>query len=103
MISVIVPLATDSETELVSADPADRFLTAGKTAAAVQAYRDRIASSAAPQPAAWIGLAIALHRLPDSALKQMFSAQLALMFDIHSCLNADGGLRDPIHLAEWLT
>jgi hypothetical protein len=79
---------------------ADVLLVNRKASAAVQAYRDRIASSADPQPDAWIGLALALHQLPRSPLQRTFAAHLALLFDMHAFA---GGRRDPLDLAGWLT
>lgn len=76
----------------------DRLLTSGQTAAAVQAYRDVIANSADPQPDAWIGLALALHRLPPSPLQAAFAASLVTMFEVHACL---GVRTDPLDLASW--
>jgi len=77
---------------------ADRLLLRGSAEAAVQAYRDLIAGSADPQPDAWIGLALALHRLPPSRLQAAFATRLALMFDVHTRL---GRRTDPLDLASW--
>jgi len=85
------------------ADHADGLLLAGKSKKAIRAYRDRIISSLDPQPAAWIGLALALNQVPDEPFKNIFATQLALIFDIHGHLGSEDGLRDPIHLARWLT
>jgi HEXXH motif-containing protein len=76
----------------------DRYLLENVAAGAVQAYRDRIAASADPQPDAWIGLALALHRLPTSPLQAIFADHLPLMFDVHTRL---GGRADPLDLASW--
>ncbi len=64
---------------------------AGAARAAVQAYRTRIADSADPRPDAWIGLALALHRLPPSPLQQAFASDLVLMFEVHACLAGSTG------------
>jgi HEXXH motif-containing protein len=77
---------------------ADRVLLAGRSSEAVQAYRDQIAGSAGPQPDAWIGLALALHRLPASPAQAVFATRLPLLFDVHACL---GGRVDPVDLADW--
>jgi HEXXH motif-containing protein len=82
-------------------DRADVLLVNGKSEAAVRAYCDRIAGSADPQPEAWIGLALALHQLPDSPLKRTFAIHLALMFDLYSYLSSQGDRQDPLILAVW--
>lgn len=79
---------------------ADVLLINGKTSAAVQAYRDQIVGSADPLPDAWIGLALALHQLSQSPVRQAFATHLAVMFDMHAY---SGGRRDPLDLAGWLT
>jgi len=79
---------------------ADVLLMDGEPSAAVHAYRDQIAGCADPQPDAWIGLALAVHRLPPSPLHQTFAENLALLFDIHVHLS---GQHDPVELASWLT
>ena len=65
---------------------------------AVQAYRGQIAGSADRQPDAWIGLALALRRLPGSPSRAAFATRLPLLFDVHACL---GGRADPLDLAGW--
>ena len=82
-------------------DEADVLLVNRKTNAAIRAYRDRIADSRNPQPEAWIGLALALHQLPASPLRQTFAIKLALMFDLHHYLSNQGEAPDPLVLAEW--
>jgi hypothetical protein len=86
-------------TDMLPLSAADVLLISRKASAAVQAYRDQVTSSASPQPDAWIGLALALHQLPQSPLRQTFAAHLPLMFDTHSSLC---GRRDPMDLAGWL-
>jgi HEXXH motif-containing protein len=76
----------------------DRLLLAGSTDAAVHAYRDLIACSAEPEPDAWIGLGLALHRRPVSPYRAAFATCLALMFDVHARL---GQHTDPLDLAGW--
>ncbi len=80
-------------------DEPDRLLLAGSTDAAAQAYRDLIAGSAEPEPDAWIGLGLALHRQPASPLQAAFVTRLALVFDVHARL---GRRTDPLDLAGWL-
>jgi hypothetical protein len=78
---------------------ADVLFLNGKGNAAIQGYRDQIAGSAVPKPEAWIGLALSLHGLPESPLRETFSRHLALLFDIFVSL---GGHCDPTDLASWL-
>ncbi|HET9970636.1 MAG TPA: HEXXH motif domain-containing protein [Streptosporangiaceae bacterium] len=77
---------------------ADRVLLAGRSTEAVQAYRNQIAESADPRPDAWIGLALALHRLPATPAQAAFATRLPLLFDVHACLS---GRVDPVDLADW--
>ena len=77
---------------------ADRLLVGGRAQAAVQAYRDEITASADPRPDAWIGLALALAQLPSSPLQRAFGTDLALIFEVHTCL---GDRADPLDLAGW--
>jgi HEXXH motif-containing protein len=75
---------------------ADRLLLGRDAEAAVRGYCDLITGSADPQPDAWVGLALALHRLPASALQDAFAAHLPVLFDLHSRLGAG---HDPLDLA----
>lgn len=77
---------------------ADRLLLGRDAEAAVLGYRDLITGSADPQPDAWVGLALALQRLPASALQDAFAAHLPVLFDVHSRLGAG---YDPLDLAGW--
>ena len=77
---------------------ADRLLLGRDAEAAVRGYRDLITGSADPQPDAWVGLALALHRLPASALQDAFTARLPVLFDLYSRLGAG---HDPLDLAGW--
>jgi HEXXH motif-containing protein len=77
---------------------ADRLLLGQDAEAAVRGYRDLITDSADPQPDAWVGLALALHRLPASALQKTFAHRLPVLFDVHSRLGAG---YDPLDLAGW--
>ena len=77
---------------------ADRLLLGRDAEAAVRGYRDLITGSADPQPDAWVGLALALHRLPASALQDAFTARLPVLFDLYSRLGAG---HDPLELAGW--
>jgi HEXXH motif-containing protein len=88
----------------LSADPTlaleepDRLLVNGSADAAVQAYRQEIADAVDPRPDAWIGLALALHKLQPSPLQPAVATRLALMAEVHGHL---GGRSDPLDLASW--
>jgi HEXXH motif-containing protein len=77
---------------------ADRLLLGRDAEAAVRGYRDLITGSADPQPDAWVGLALALHRLPASTLRDAFTAHLPVLFDLYSRLGAG---HDPLDVAGW--
>jgi hypothetical protein len=80
---------------------ADALLIGGAAGAAVSAYRERL--TAGPDPAAWIGLALAVHRLPAMSSRQpVFATRLPLLSDLHSCLAERGIAADPLDLADWL-
>jgi HEXXH motif-containing protein len=79
---------------------ADRLLVGRSTSAAVGAYCAQIAGAADPQPGAWIGLALALHRQQPSLLPAAFPARLPLMIDVQARLS---GRIDPLDLTGWFT
>jgi HEXXH motif-containing protein len=90
-------LSAENTTEL---NEADRLLICGSASKAVQAYRNIIVGSD-PQPDAWIGLTLAIHRLPATPLHEIFATRLPLLFEMHACL-ADQGIRtDPLELSAW--
>ena len=76
----------------------DRLLLGRDAETAMRGYRDLITGSADPQPDAWVGLGLTLHRLPASALQDAFAADLPVLFDVHSRLGAG---YDPLDLAGW--
>ncbi len=78
---------------------ADALLVRGDTSAALAAYREELA--AAPDPAAWIGLALAVHRLPATSSRPVFADRLPLLFEMHACLARRGIHADPLDLAAW--
>jgi len=79
---------------------ADGLLIHGNASGAVQAYRNAIVATD-PQPEAWIGLALAMRRLPATPLHEIFVTHLPLLFEMHSRL-ADRGIKsDPLELAAW--
>ncbi len=67
----------------------------------MQAYRDEITASGL-QPEAWTGLALAVHRLSASPLRQVFATRLPLLFEIYACLASRGTRSDPLDLAAWV-
>jgi HEXXH motif-containing protein len=78
---------------------ADGLLIRGDTGAAITAYREALA--ARPDPVAWIGLALAIHRPPAGPVRPVFVSQLPLLFEVHSCLARQGIHADPLELAAW--
>ena len=78
---------------------ADALLVRGDADAAVAAYRAGLAAE--PDPAAWIGLALAIHRLPSTPSRPVFAAHLPLLFEMHACLASRGIHADPLELAAW--
>jgi HEXXH motif-containing protein len=90
-------------TRTVELSEADDHLISGRTSAAVQSYREQIAGSADPQPDAWIGLALALHRLGAPSPGAAPATDLALLFDVHTSLvhTSLGEQPDPLDLASW--
>ena len=78
---------------------ADALLVCGDPDAAVAAYRAALANE--PDPAAWIGLALAIHRLPAAPSRWLFAAHLPLLFEVHACLASRGIHADPLELAAW--
>ncbi len=77
---------------------ADVLLVRGDADAAVAAYRAGLAAE--PDPAAWIGLALAAARLP-APLRPVLAAQLPLLCETHACLASRGIHVDPLDLAAW--
>jgi len=88
-----------SATDTPELGAADALLARGYASAAVAAYRAELA--AGPDPAAWIGLALAIHRLPATPSRPVFAAHLPLLFEMHACLAGRGIHADPLELAAW--
>lgn len=80
---------------------ADGLLLRGNVNAAVDAYRAAI--NADPRPDAWIGLALAIHRLRAMPLQEVFASRLPVLFEIHAVLANQGIERDPLDLAAWFS
>jgi len=78
---------------------ADALLVRGDAAAAVEAYRVQLAAE--PDPAAWIGLALAVHRLSPMPSQPVFAVHLPLLFEMHACLADQEICVDPLKLAAW--
>ena len=84
--------------EVLPISAPDRLLFGPDATAAVQAYRDQIAGTVDPQPDAWVGLTLALHRLPPSSLRATLADRLPVAFEVHSQLGVPA---DPLDLAGW--
>jgi HEXXH motif-containing protein len=85
--------------ELPELGAGDGLLVRGNASAAIAAYREEI--TADPRTDAWIGLALAIHRLPDMPSRPVFATRLPHLLEVHACL-ADQGIRsDPLELAAW--
>ena len=80
---------------------ADALLIRGDAVAAVAAYRDQLAAQ--PDPAVWIGLALAVRRLPGASSRPLLADRLPLLFEVHRCLAGQGVHPDPLDLAAWFT
>jgi HEXXH motif-containing protein len=88
-----------SAADISGLNAADALLVRGTASAAVAAYCERLAVES--DPAAWIGLVLAIHRLPGTASQPVFARQLPLLFEMHSCLAVQGIRADPLDLAAW--
>jgi HEXXH motif-containing protein len=78
---------------------ADALLLRGNARAAVAAYRAGL--TAEPDPAAWIGLALAIHHLQETSGRPVFATRLPLLFEMHGRLADQGVHADPLDLAAW--
>jgi HEXXH motif-containing protein len=90
-----------SATELPELGPADALLIRGDATAALVAYRAELAVE--PDPAGWLGLALAVHRLPVISSRPVFANRLPLLFEVHRSLASLGIHADPLDLAAWFT
>jgi HEXXH motif-containing protein len=88
-----------SGSELLGLSAADALLVRGNAEAAVAAYRDELIAE--PDPATWIGLSLAIHRLPESPARALFATNLAVFFEVHACLADQGIHADPLDVAAW--
>ena len=88
-----------SEVDIPGLRPADALLIQGNPVAAVAAYRLELAAE--PDPAAWIGLALAIHRLSASPARSPLATQLPLICETHLRLASQGVCADPLELAAW--
>jgi HEXXH motif-containing protein len=86
-------------TDLPDLGAADALLFNGNPDDAVAAYRAGLAGE--PDPAAWLGLALAIHRLPAMSSRTVFATRLPLLFETHACLAEQGISADPLELAAW--
>jgi HEXXH motif-containing protein len=78
---------------------ADAIFVRGDADTAVAAYREALAAE--PDPAAWIGLALAMRRSPETALRPVFARHLPLLFEMHAYLSSEGVHVKPLDLAGW--
>jgi HEXXH motif-containing protein len=78
---------------------ADALFFQGDTNAATASYRAEL--TAEPDASAWLGLALAIHRLPETSLWPVFATRLPLLFEMHACLAEQGIVTDPLTLAAW--
>jgi HEXXH motif-containing protein len=85
--------------DLPELDEADALLIRGNASEAIAAYRADLAAE--PDPAAWIGLALAIHRLKATSSRSVFAIRLPLLFEVHARLADQGTRADPLHLAAW--
>ncbi len=88
-----------SGTDVAGLSEADALLVGGDASAAAAAYREGL--TAGPDPAAWIGLALAVHRLPASPARPVLARQLPLLSEVHACLAEQRVHADPLDLAAW--
>jgi HEXXH motif-containing protein len=88
-----------SATDLAELGPADLLLLRGDVVESVAAYRAVLADE--PDPAAWVGLALAVHRLPAPPSGPVLTGRLPLLFEIHASLGRRGIHVDPLELAAW--
>jgi HEXXH motif-containing protein len=86
-------------TDLPDLGAADALLFQGNAHDAVAAYRAGLAAE--PDPAAWLGLALAIHRLPAMSSRKVFATRLPLLFETHARLAEQGISADPLELAAW--
>jgi HEXXH motif-containing protein len=89
-----------STADVLGLGPADVLLIRGNATAAIAAYREGLA--AVPDPAAWIGLALAIHRLGALSSRSVFAARLPLLFEVHASLADHEIHADPLDVAGWL-
>ena len=86
-------------TDVSGLGSADAAFVRGDAEMAAAAYCEALAAE--PDPAAWIGLALAMHRLPEMALRPVFAVHLALLFEMHAHLAREGVHVKPLDLADW--
>ena len=88
-----------SAADLHGLGAADALLVRGDAAGAVAAYREELAAE--PDPATWIGLALAARRPPVTSAGRSLACRLPLLFEVHACLAGQGTRVDPLDLAAW--
>jgi HEXXH motif-containing protein len=88
-----------SDADLSELGAADAQLIRGNAEAAIAAYQADLVAE--PDPAAWLGLALAIHRQPAAKSQQVLTGRLPLLVELHECLAAQGIHADPLELAAW--
>ncbi len=88
-------------TGLPGLSAADLLLIDGRASEAARAYRDEIAAVLDPIAESWIGLGLAVGRLPATPVRQVFVTRLPLVVAVHECLGGQGVRSDPMDLAAW--
>lgn len=89
-----------ASTDMAGLGAADALLIRGDVSGAVAAYRAVL--TAEPDPAAWIGLALAVHRLPPQPVRLVLARRLVALFQVHERLSRRGVHADPLDLAGWV-
>ena len=88
-----------SATDLPELGAADALLLRGDADTAIAAYCGALANQA--DPAAWIGLTLAVHRLPSSPLRPVLAATCRAYSKCTPASPASGIHADPLELAGW--
>jgi HEXXH motif-containing protein len=88
-----------AQADLSSLPLADGLLIGGNVEAAKAAYCEQLAAE--PDPADWIGLALAVDRLPVLPGRLALAGRLPLLMETYACLAGRRTRPDPLALAAW--